>query len=729
MNQPLVPPTEQTLRRRMWCGVAQAFTLPMLICLRMAQWLTPFFTYHYLTDDDDVSMARAIGVSLAAFLLTHIATFLVVVVGKRLIFNKVPAGRYPLWGKTYFRWWLYERLSEVPAVYLLASSSLSNIFLRALGAKIGRDVMIGSMVVRVPHLFSAGDYADIGNGVNIENAYVEGDELILGEAHIGARGFIGSYAVMQCDTRIEEDGYLDGLSALSSGETIKAHTAWGGSPATLVGERAKHHHAQRPEVSDARLKLEVVYYFLGACLIAALFFIPIFPSFVLIDYLDGSWLDVSDGEMSFISSALLMLFALGIPASIVLIFVTTIISALLRRLLMPKRLIAGTHPVHSNLYYRKWLTNQIQESSLNVLHGLYATVYAASWFRLLGAKVGCDAEISTAMGVVPDMLTLGDDSFIADGVMLGDEHIEGGWMTLRPTVVGNRTFVGNGAYVPDGRIIPDDVLIGVQTYCPANSKLESGQTWIGLPAMILPMREKAQVFSDALTFRPTLFRRIARGLIEGLRIVFPMGLIIATGYFTVLEVLSYADDEQWFSALVMLSLCGILFGLGTFVFVCALKWLLIGRYKPVAVPMWTLFVWLSEAVTNLYEAIAVPSFMNFLRGTPLLPWAFRILGVKIGRGVFLDTTDITEYDCVEIGDYCVLNARCGPQTHLFEDRIMKIGRVKIGNQVTILPRTTVLYDTVIGDGVHIGALSLILKGEQLPTQTRWVGTPAHSDDA
>ena len=725
--EPLVPPSASTLRRRVMCGVAQALTLPPLICLRMAQWLMPFFTYHYLTGDEDDSLTFAVLASLGVFLLTHIMTFVVVIVSKRVVFHRVKAGSYRLWGATYYRWWLFERLSEVPAMYLLASSSLYNLFLRALGATIGRDVMIGSVTVRVPHLCSIGAYADIGNGVNIENAHIEGENLILGEVHIGARAFVGSYGVLQSDTVIEDDGYLEGLSALNTDKTIAANQVWSGSPAVLVGERPKHHHAPRPAVSSLRLRLEPLYYFFGACLIAALFFIPVFPSFILIDYADENWFHLTNSDYHFLISAMLKYFLLGLPASLVLIVVMMLIAALLRRILMPKRMVADTHPVHSNLYYRKWLTNQIQEASLNVLHGLYATVYSASWFRLLGARIGRDAEISTAMGIVPDMLTLGDDSFIADGVMLGDEHIEGGWLTLRPTMIGNRSFIGNGAYVPDGRIVPDDVLIGVQTRCPPNAQLAQGQTWIGLPPMILPMREKAIEFDDTLTFRPTIARRMARGLIEALRIVLPMSLVITTGYFTVLEVVPYTDDEQWLAAGLMLALCGIVFGVGSFVFVWLLKWALIGRYKPHAVPMWTMFVWLSEAVTNMYESIAVPSFMNFLRGTPMLPWAFRAMGVNIGRGVFMDTTDITEYDCVSIGDYSILNARCGPQTHLFEDRIMKVGRVDIGNHVTVLPRSTILYDTVIGDGVHIGALSLILKGEQLPAQTRWVGTPAHND--
>jgi hypothetical protein len=40
-------------------------------------------------------------------------------------------------------------------------------------------------------------------------------------------------------------------------------------------------------------------------------------------------------------------------------------------------------------------------------------------------------------------------------------------------------------------------------------------------------------------------------------------------------------------------------------------------------------------------------------------------------------TDITEFDVVSIGNEAVLNRRSLPQPHLFEDRIIKIGRVYI----------------------------------------------------
>ncbi len=103
-------------------------------------------------------------------------------------------------------------------------------------------------------------------------------------------------------------------------------------------------------------------------------------------------------------------------------------------------------------------------------------------------------------------------------------------------------------------------------------------------------------------------------------------------------------------------LAGILYGLTTFAWVAILKWLLVGRYRPRAAPMWTPFVWLSEAVSNMYEGIAVPNVLRYLRGTPMLPLALNLLGCRIAPSAWLDTTDITEFDCVEIGAHSELNA-------------------------------------------------------------------------
>jgi non-ribosomal peptide synthetase-like protein len=164
-------------------------------------------------------------------------------------------------------------------------------------------------------------------------------------------------------------------------------------------------------------------------------------------------------------------------------------------------------------------------------------------------------------------------------------------------------------------------------------------------------------------------------------------------------------------------------GLPAFLITVVLKWVLVGKYKPEQHPMWTYKVWISEAITSTYEALSVPFVLDYMRGTPWLPLLLRLLGVKIGKRVWMDTTDITEYDMVEIGDDCAFNEDCGPQTHLFEDRVMKIGAIKVGNRCNIGARSIILYDSQMGDDVTLDALSLIMKGENLEPGTDWVGSP------
>ncbi len=711
-----------TAFRRWRCGAAQAAAVPALVALSMAQWMAPFFTYHFFTGEPGDTITLAIAASVAAFLIATLLEFALAIAGKWLIVGRLKAGRYPLWGFTYYRWWLADRLVEAAPSYLLSGSSMYAWWLRALGAKIGRDVIIGSMTLRAPDLLTIEDGCSIGNAANFENARVEHGELRLGAIIIEHDACIGSYAVLEGNTAIGAFGHLQGQSALSDGDVLPAGRIWQGSPARDSGAFEPTSNRARPALSRAREAVEALFFVVGALLITTLFFLPVFPSFILIDWIDDveRFPILRSSDLSF---QLAKYFILAFPASTVLIICTALLSAGIRWTVLP-RLKPGSWPVHSNLYCSKWLVNQIQESSLAVLHGVYATVYAPFWYRLLGAKVGRDAEISSALGLVPDMLTLGDETFIADAVMLGDEHIDGGWMTMQPTVISRRSFVGNGSYIPDGTTLPENVLIGVHSTAPANEQMHDGDTWLGSPPIHLPAREQTSGFPEHLTYRPSPIRRLARGLIEAFRIVAPHAIVISVGYTVVLNVMPLAGDGRWGDVIFYLTAAGLLYGIGTFIFIVTLKWLLLRRYRQCSVPMWTPFVWLSEGVTNLYEGIAVPNFLRYLRGTPWLPVALNLLGSRIGKGVYLDTTDITEFDCVTIGDYSELNGLACPQTHLFEDRVMKIDHVRIGRRVYMGPRSAVLYGAVVADQAQLGALTLVMKGEFIPAATSWKGCPA-----
>jgi non-ribosomal peptide synthetase-like protein len=715
------PRRDAPWRRRFLCGLAQTLFLPLFVLLHMADWLAPFFVYQYFTGDEGDSIVRAVLFSLATFVLARFANFAIAIAGRRLAAGRLTPGRYPLWGRVYFRWWLSNKFSELPDIFLLAGTPWMIWYLRALGARIGRHVTLDTITLGAPELLTVEAGASIGTFVNIENARVHGGELVIGPVWLGKDSVVDSYSVLEENTQLGAGARLCGQSSLAAGRQIPDGEIWDGAPAQPTAQTFEA-LPPRPHVSLVRRSVLALAFALTAIGVSVLFFLPTFPAFILIDWLDANTLNVFDSGVG-APVAFGFFFLLAIPASALFLGATMLLTGVLRWLL--PRQAAGITPIDSLAYWHKRAVSMVLDCSLRELHGLYASVFAPLWLRFLGVHVGRHAEVSTAEGMVPELLSLGDDSFVADGAMLGDEELRGGWMILRPTRIGNRSFIGNGAYVPDGTNVPDDVLIGVQTRAPKNEQMQPGQTWMGSPALLLPARERLHGFPESLTFRPSRWRRLGRGLVEGLRIVLPLALVIASGYLIIVLVMPLAADNGWgLRVLNALALAGCLYGVASFLLVVALKWLLVGRYRPRAAPMWTPFVWISEAVTNLYESLAVPNFLDLLRGTPMLPWALRLLGAHIGRGVYLNTTDLTEFDCVRIGHEAELNAWCGPQTHLFEDRVMKIGLVEIGDQVTVGVRSTILYDTHVGDRVRLGPLTLVAKGERLPPDTRWEGSPA-----
>ena len=154
-----------------------------------------------------------------------------------------------------------------------------------------------------------------------------------------------------------------------------------------------------------------------------------------------------------------------------------------------------------------------------------------------------------------------------------------------------------------------------------------------------------------------------------------------------------------------------------------IKWVTMGRYEPQVKPMWSFWAMRTEACAVLYWGLAGRVMLEHLRGTPFLPWML-LFGAKFGKGVFMDTTDITEFDCVKVGDFAALNAISALQTHLYEDRVMKVGCVDVGKGVTVGAGSTVLYDTHIGDFARLGPLTVVMKGESIPAHSEWVGAPA-----
>jgi non-ribosomal peptide synthetase-like protein len=164
-------------------------------------------------------------------------------------------------------------------------------------------------------------------------------------------------------------------------------------------------------------------------------------------------------------------------------------------------------------------------------------------------------------------------------------------------------------------------------------------------------------------------------------------------------------------------------GLVAAVVTAAAKWLLVGRHTAGEHPLWSSFVWRNELADTFVEVLAAPWLVRFGTGTPLLTAWLRRLGAKIGRGVWLETYWLPEYDLVRLGDGATVNRGCVVQTHLFHDRVMSMDQVTLGAGAALGPHGIVLPGASIGARTTVGPGSLVTRGDAVPEDSRWLGNP------
>ena len=708
--------TPVPLARRFLCGLAQAAVLPFIFALMTSQWLGVFVSYMLITGPDATLGDEMVSL-LGVYMCINLATVAISISGKWLLLGRTKPGRYPLWGVYYYRWWLAQRLMALTHAKWFQASPIMRLYLMALGAKVDEGAIISEFEAGAIDLVTIGEGATLGARIKLANARVEGNELVIGTIDIGRDAYVGTSVVIEEDVKIGANAQIEDLTSVASGARVADLAIYDGSPGRVTGTCDPASLRAPPHASQARKSLMTFGYTILLLIMPPLGLLPIFPAFWVFDRVDQSFGFID--RTLYLAAIPLMAW----PTSFVLVLLTVGLIVVIRWTLLP-RVREGTYSVHSFFYLRKWGVALATEITLETLSSLFATVYMRTWYRLMGARIGKDSEISTNIAGRYDIVDIGDKCFIADEVILGDEDIRNGWMHLAKVTTGSRVFVGNDAVVPPGAIIPEGALIGVKSKPPANEKLSPGDTWFGSPPIQLPVRQKMDAGGSTWTYEPPFWKKAMRASFEAVNISLPTMLYITFGTWSV-EVFAdriLARDYLAFFGLYVA--CCTAISIGMTLIVIGIKWMTMGRYEPQIKPMWSFWAMRTEAVAVLYWGLAGRVFLDHLRGTPFLPWALRLFGSKFGKGVWMDATDITEFDCVTVGDHAAVNMMAVLQTHLYEDRVMKIGRIEIGRGVTVGAGTTVLYDTRCGDFSRLGPLTVLMKGESLPPHSEWVGAPA-----
>ncbi|WP_431234016.1 Pls/PosA family non-ribosomal peptide synthetase [Mycolicibacterium psychrotolerans] len=638
-----------------------------------------------------------------AFILfiTPIGRMGIAVLGARTLLSGLEPGTYRRGGSEHLRVWLAERLADASGAENLAGAPWLVYYARALGNKIGKGVDLHS-APPVTGMLTLGHRVSIEPEVDLTGHWIDGDLFHVGAISVGNDASIGARTTLFPGAVVGKDADVAPGSGVVG--KVKNGQYWKGSPAVKSG-KARH---PWPEHRPPRAALWVAVYGVTSMFLGA---VPLMALAI------GLGVVVWPARHSATLGSALAAAAPWIPvAALVALAVYAVFTVVAVRTLAIG-LREGYHPVRSRVGWQLWTTERLMDAARNYLFPVYASLLTPWWLRALGAKVGRNTEISTAL-LTPKFTVVEDGAFLADDTMVASYELGGGWIHVAKATVGKRAFLGNSGITQPGRRVPDDGLVAVLSAAPHKAK--AGSSWLGSPPIRL--RRRADEADASLTFSPPMRLKVMRAAVETCRL-FPVIVTFAIGVavLAALQALTLEFGYGWAALAggIVLLIAGAVAG-GVAV---AAKWLVVGHIPADEQPLWSSFVWRNEVSDTFVETVAAPWFARAASGTPVMNLWLRALGAKIGRGVWCETYWLPEADLVTLQRASTVNRGCVVQTHLFHDRIMRMDTVVLDEGATLGPHCVALPAARLGAGATVGPASLVMRGDEVPPSTRWQGNP------
>jgi hypothetical protein len=115
---------------------------------------------------------------------------------------------------------------------------------------------------------------------------------------------------------------------------------------------------------------------------------------------------------------------------------------------------------------------------------------------------------------------------------------------------------------------------------------------------------------------------------------------------------------------------------------------------------------------------------TWFRGSPLWTAHLRLNGARLGRRVYINTLEMSDYNLLECGDDVVIGGAAHLSGHTVEGGVVKTAGVRVGDRVTIGLGTVVEIGARIGSDTQIGAMSFVPKHAVLEGGQTYAGVPA-----
>jgi len=207
-------------------------------------------------------------------------------------------------------------------------------------------------------------------------------------------------------------------------------------------------------------------------------------------------------------------------------------------------------------------------------------------------------------------------------------------------------------------------------------------------------------------------------------------LILGCAAFPALKLLMWIRDLPLKGDLHLFALCLGLgaayfaFGLTLLVLLPIARWLTFAQGTPVGwfdYLSWDGWRWASYNALTLFLRF---SFVNWVRLTPFLPVYHRLMGMRVGARVQINTAVVADQNLISIGDDTVIGGDVTLVAHVAERGRLYAAPVVIGKRVTVGLMSVIFPGCVIGDGAILAAGSVLAKGTKMGPGEIWSGVPA-----
>ncbi|MGJ4845297.1 Pls/PosA family non-ribosomal peptide synthetase [Leifsonia sp. Le1] len=403
---------------------------------------------------------RAAAALIPATLVSGFVLAGLVVVIVRLLGLGLREGIYPVRSAVGWGVWATERVLDLARTLLfpLYASLFTPVWLRMLGADIGRDVE-ASTVLLIPAMTRVRDGAFLADDTLVASYELGGGRVRVARSDIGARAFLGNSGMAAPGHRVPKDGLVAVLSAAP--RKSKPGSSWLGSPPVRLRRTAASGDLSRTYSPSAVLRVARALWEL--CRIVPVFVTCAIGLGVLftLTALAEAW-----GPWAAVLLSGVVMLAFGAVAAAV---------STVAKWALVQRIRVAEHPLWSSFVWRSEVSDAFVEMVAapwfaQAASGTPALVW---WLRSLGARIGRGVWCESYWLPEADLVRLGDASTVNRGCVVQTHLFHDRIMsmdtvtletggTLGPHSVilpaariGAHATVGPASLVMRGELVPD----------------------------------------------------------------------------------------------------------------------------------------------------------------------------------------------------------------------------------------------------------------------------------